>query len=131
MLYCIYVLHRTCVALGPLDPFLSGRSLHSSALHGTVSSLTTETAVSSDLTLLHALQHWNNEQDKRIDIAASSGNKTFIHWSSTGVEGQEGPRTAMYGLDVIIFNDVGKIKEVLVLRQPLESQKAELFNKEE
>ena len=81
--------------------------------------------------LVYLEQDWHNEQDKRIDVAATSGNKTFVHWSSTGVEGKNGPRTTMYGLDVVVFDDDGKIKEVLVLRQPLESQKAELFGKED
>lgn len=91
----------------------------------------TTSADKSYLLLNYLEQDWHNEQDKRIDVAATSGNNTFVHWSSTGVEGKNGSRTTMYGLDVVVINDEGKIKEVLVLRQPLESQKAELFGKEE
>lgn len=82
-----------------------------------------------DCNVMLVLQDWHNEQDKRIDMAASSSNKTFVHWSSTGLEGKAGSSTVMFGLDVIVFNDSGKIKEILVLRQPLESQKAGLFGK--
>ena len=36
----------------------------------------------------------------------------------------------MYGLEVVVFNEDAKIKDILVLRQPLASEKASLFGEE-
>ena len=77
------------------------------------------------------LQSWKTEQQDRTTVAVSAGNKAFIHWSSVGTEKKEGLTTKMYGLEMLVFNEQCKISEILVLRQPLESQKAELFGSTE
>lgn len=77
------------------------------------------------------LQNWQSEQENRKTIAVSAGNKAFIHWTSTGVEKKQGLTNHMYGLELLVFDEQCMISEILVLRQPLESQKAELFGKEE
>ena len=77
------------------------------------------------------LQSWKSEQDDRKSVAVSAGNKAFIHWTSKGIEKKECLTTHMYGLEMLVFNEQCKISEILVLRQPLESQKAELFGSEE
>ena len=76
------------------------------------------------------LQSWKSEQN-HTTVAVSAGNKAFIHWSSVGTEKKQGLRSKLYGLDVLRFDEQSKISEVLILRQPLESQKAELFGSEE
>lgn len=78
-----------------------------------------------------ASQAWKSEQENRETIAVSAGNKAFLHWTSVGVEKKEGLKNHLYGLEVLVFNEQCKISEILVLRQPLESQKAELFGAEE
>lgn len=83
------------------------------------------------LLLLHVLQSWKSEQQDRTTVAVSAGNKAFIHWSSTGTEKKEGLTTKMYGLEMLVFNEQCQVSEILVLRQPLESQKAELFGSAE
>ena len=80
---------------------------------------------------LNLLQSWKTEQQDRTTVAVSAGNKAFIHWSSVGTEKKEGLTTKMYGLKMLVFNEQCKISEILVLRQPLESQKAELFGSTE
>ena len=77
------------------------------------------------------LQSWKSEQQDRTTVAVTAGNKAFIHWSSVGVEKKEGLTSNLYGLEMLVFNDQCKISEILVLRQPLESQKAELFGESE
>jgi len=77
------------------------------------------------------LQAWKSEQENRETIAVSAGNKAFLHWTSVGIENKEGLRNHMFGLEMLVFNEQCKISESLVLRQPLESQKAEMFGKEE
>ncbi|DBA68467.1 hypothetical protein WJX79_007535 [Trebouxia sp. C0005] len=82
--------------------------------------------------MIHSVfQAWKSEQENREAIAVSAGNKAFLHWTSIGVEKKEGLKNHMYGLEMLVFNEQCKISEILVLRQPLESQKAELFGAEE
>lgn len=82
--------------------------------------------------MIHAVfKNWQSEQENRKTIAVSAGNKAFIHWTSTGVEKKQGLTNHMYGLELLVFDEQCMISEILVLRQPLESQKAELFGKEE
>ena len=83
------------------------------------------------LRILVSLQSWKSEQQDRTTVAVSAGNKAFIHWSSVGVEKKEGMTSKLYGLEMLVFNEQCKISEILVLRQPLESQKAELFGDSE
>lgn len=64
-------------------------------------------------------------------MAVSAGNKAFLHWTSVGVEKKAGLKNHLYGLEMLVFDEQCKISEILILRQPLESQKAELFGAEE
>ena len=80
---------------------------------------------------ISAMQGWKSEQENRETIAVSAGNKAFLHWSSTGLEAKEGLKNNLYGLEFLVFDADSKISEILVLRQPLESQKKELFGKSE
>ncbi len=81
--------------------------------------------------IVAALQAWKSEQENRETIAVSAGNKAFLHWTSVGVEKMGGLKNHMYGLEMLVFNEQCEISEILVLRQPLESQKAQLFGAEE
>ncbi|KAL3156970.1 hypothetical protein ABBQ38_001228 [Trebouxia sp. C0009 RCD-2024] len=82
--------------------------------------------------MIHSVfKSWKSEQQDRTTVAVSAGNKAFIHWSSTGTEKKEGLTTKMYGLEMLVFNEQCQVSEILVLRQPLESQKAELFGSAE
>lgn len=83
------------------------------------------------LILVVLLQSWKAEQQDRTTVAVSAGNKAFIHWSSAGTEKKEGLTSKLYGLEMLVFNEQCQISEILVLRQPLESQKAELFGDSE
>ena len=46
------------------------------------------------------------------------------------MEGKGSATTNMFGLELVVFNEDSKIKEILVLRQPLASEKASLFGEE-
>lgn len=54
--------------------------------------------------------------------AASAGNKSFVHWDSDATHTKDNTTESMYGLNMLVFNDEGKIAEVIGFRQPSKSE---------
>lgn len=55
-------------------------------------------------------------------IAVTAGNKGFIFWLSQGHSKTSG-EDQLYGLNMLVFDDAGKINEILGFREPLQAER--------
>lgn len=69
----------------------------------------------------HYNEFWTSKSNE-CRIAATPGNKSFLFWKSTGEmkKGGGSSEKTLYGLNMLVFDDQCKIKEVVGLRQPTE-----------
>ena len=56
-----------------------------------------------------------------------SGNKAFIHWVLEGTDISTGLDVNLFGLDLLVVDEQGLVKEILALRQPLPAERQRLI----
>ena len=64
---------------------------------------------------------------KSTIAVTSNSNKAFIYWASHGEQTDTHQENHFYGLNLLIFNQEGKVKEILGFRQPLASERPQLL----
>lgn len=62
-------------------------------------------------------ENWNVKENKS-HIAVSAGDKAFIWWTSKGAAKSSGTEEQLYGLNMLTFNDAGKVSDIIGFRQP-------------
>ena len=73
------------------------------------------------------LQVWRPDQVKCSIAVTSDSNKAFIYWASHGEQTDTHDENHFYGLNLLVFNDQGMVKEILGFRQPLASERPKLL----
>jgi lysyl-tRNA synthetase class II len=72
---------------------------------------------------------WQSKSD-REDIAATAGDKSFVHWISRGIDQAMGEEVSMYGLDMLVISDKNRIKDAVMFSQLMPSKRKELLKEE-
>ncbi|KAA6406359.1 MAG: hypothetical protein FRX48_09854 [Lasallia pustulata] len=70
---------------------------------------------------------WSPDQVKCSIAVTSDSNKAFIYWASHGEQTDTHQENHFYGLNLLIFNEKGLVKEILGFRQPLASERPQLL----
>jgi hypothetical protein len=73
------------------------------------------------------MQIWSPDQVKCSIAVTSDSNKAFIYWASHGEQTDTHQENHFYGLNLLIFNEKGLVKEILGFRQPLASERPQLL----
>lgn len=73
------------------------------------------------------LQVWQPDNVKSAVAATTDSNKAFIYWASHGEQTDTHQENNFYGLNLLVFNEDNKIKEILGFRQPLASERPQLL----
>ena len=77
----------------------------------------------STIWLHSAVQVWSPDQVKCSFAVTSDSNKAFIYWASHGEQTDTHEENHFYGLNLLVFNEKGMVKEILGFRQPLASER--------
>lgn len=70
---------------------------------------------------------WSPDQVKASIAVTKDSNKAFIYWASHGEQTDTHQENNFYGLNLLIFNEKGMVKEILGFRQPLASERPQLL----
>lgn len=74
-------------------------------------------------------KHWTvDSQDTKI--AVSAGDKGFLWWLSHGTEQPSGKKDSLYGLNMLVFTEDAKIKQVIGFRELTQGEQQEYIKEE-
>ena len=79
------------------------------------------------MALCASLQVWSPDQVKCSIAVTADSNKAFIYWASHGEQTDTHEENHFYGLNLLVFNEKGLVKEILGFRQPLASERPQFL----
>jgi ketosteroid isomerase-like protein len=69
---------------------------------------------------------WQTKKNES-SVAVSAGDKAFIWWLNSGSSKDSGEEDTLYGLNMLVFNDEGKITDAISFRQPTKGESHKLL----